>query len=167
MIWPSSAGTGELGMVPVAPASRSGINVTDSSPSKGPGRALPRALTSACSLSAACGTSILAYCTWGTCRTRSISRLTGSGVDDVRHLLEVLDHRGPGNGERGAEERRHDHHHRRSHVLRGAAALGGDPGAVMAGGDDHREPSRDPLEERAGDRVAFGVGQRELLGVVG
>ena len=33
-------------------------------------------------MSAACGTSILAYCTWGTCLTRSISRLTGSGVDD-------------------------------------------------------------------------------------
>jgi len=37
----------------------------------------------------------------------------------------------------------------------------------MAGGDDHREPSRDVLEEGAGDRLAFGVGQRELLGIVG
>ena len=69
-------------MVPVAPASRSGIKVTDSSPSKGPGRLSPRALTSACSLSAACGTSILAYWTRGTCRTRSISTLTGRGVGD-------------------------------------------------------------------------------------
>jgi len=69
-------------MVPLAPASRSGIRVTDSSPSKGPGRLSPRAPASACSLSAACGTSILAYRTWGTARTRSISRLTGSGVGD-------------------------------------------------------------------------------------
>ena len=37
----------------------------------------------------------------------------------------------------------------------------------MAGGDDHREPSRDVLQQHAGDRVAFGVSQRELLGVVG
>jgi hypothetical protein len=29
------------------------------------------------------------------------------------------------------------------------------------------EPPRDALEQHAGDRVAFGVGQRELLGVVG
>ena len=35
---PSSAGTIELGIVPFAPASRSGIRVTDSSPSKGPRR---------------------------------------------------------------------------------------------------------------------------------
>ena len=69
-------------MVPRAPASRSGIKVTDSSPSKGPGRLSPRALTSVCSLSAACGTSILAYRTWGTHRTRSMSRLIGSGVGD-------------------------------------------------------------------------------------
>jgi hypothetical protein len=33
-------------------------------------------------LSAACGTSILTYCTWGTCSTRSVSRLAGSGVGD-------------------------------------------------------------------------------------
>jgi hypothetical protein len=37
----------------------------------------------------------------------------------------------------------------------------------MAGGDDHWKPARDTLEERAGNRVAFGVGQRELLGIVG
>jgi len=40
-----------------------GLRVIDSSPSNGPGRLAPSALTSACSLSAACGTSILTYCT--------------------------------------------------------------------------------------------------------
>jgi hypothetical protein len=37
----------------------------------------------------------------------------------------------------------------------------------MAGGNDHRQPPRDALKQRPGDLVAFGVGQRELLGVVG
>ena len=31
----------------------------------------------------------------------------------------------------------------------------------MAGGHDDRDLSRDPFQDHAGDRVAFGVGQRE------
>jgi len=38
--------------------------------------------TSAFSFSAAPGTSTLAYCTWGTCRTRSVSSPRGNGVAD-------------------------------------------------------------------------------------
>ncbi len=88
-------------------------------------------------------------------------------VDGIGHGAEVVDHALGGHGQRGTEERRHQHDHGRAHVLGGAAALRGDPGAVVAGGHDHRHPAGGVLQHGGGDLVALGLGQRELLRVVG
>jgi hypothetical protein len=56
---PDQIGSKALGIVPVAPASRSAISVIDSSPSNGPFDRVPALLDQPRNLAAAPGTSIL------------------------------------------------------------------------------------------------------------
>ena len=67
----------------------------------------------------------------------------------------------------GAVIGRHEHHHRGTRRRRLARARRGDLGAEMARRDDDRHAGLDVRQAEIEQRVALGVGQQELLGVVG
>ncbi len=175
---PRTSGIMLLGIVPVAPASRSASSVTPSSPSNGPSSAVPTSAISALlgrrarrrDLDEAHRVDLRDQAR----QARNWERHAAHrgvldhdrDIDGVRHHPEERDRALFSRADSGPMIGRHQHHHRGPQLLCAPAARGHDPCAGVACRHDGGNASGHVLQDRSRQQIPLVVGEGELLGVV-